>query len=561
MTRLWWQWITISGVLTAVLLATGCGQEAPVNDDPPLVVVGDHVISVAALQRFEEALPELAKSSAPDAQARRQHLQSLVDRHIMGIEVEQRKLGATPDVERDLAQELRDKLIQDVLEDSVDGRVYVTEQELIEDYESRDVGWQVIPAHILLATEAEAEEVVRTLRAGADFATLARARSLADDAERGGNLKQFFNPGDIAVPVRQAAFRLQVGEVSDPIQTADGFEVVKILHRRRLSYEQMRATLSSQVYRRKRAARWVEFFARLKTRWEVRYHGEQAQTVLDGLQQGGLQTEQEGAAIVSYRGGQLKVGTFFESMRQLRRAHQPPDSLAVFLTVDRSALRDTLLLLQALAGGRDLDADLLAWKEAKREKLEFEYLYEAEVASRVSVDEQEVRRHYEQHIDNYTSLPGPIRMTEVLLDSQQEAQQILDAAQAGESLEALAQRYSKRDQVEPVGGHTYSDSGRTHIESLYQSPYRDVFGDSNREDVGKVLGPIQVQGRYSVFRLDAPIELVAVPYEQLRRPIRHRLRKSKEAARFEEFIDSLRDRHATQTRWFDNNLARAGVAR
>ncbi len=551
----------IRGALAAVLLATGCGQQDPLNDDPPLVAVGDHVISLTALQRFEEALPEFAKSSAPGAQARRKHLQSLVDRHIMGIEVERRELEATPDVQKELAQKLRDKLIQDVLRDSVDSRVYVTEQELREDYEARDLGWQVIPAHMLLATEADAEEVVRALQAGSDFATLARVRSLADDAERGGNLEQFFNPGDMSASVRLAAFRLQTGEVSAPIQTADGFEVVKILHKRRLPFEELRATLSTQAHRRKRATQVLEFLARLNTRWEVRYHGEQAQAVLNGLQRGGLQAAEEGAALVSYRGGQLQVGTFFESMRQLATTHQPKDSLAVFLTVDRSALRDTLLLLQARVGGRDLGADVLAWVEAKREELVFEHLYKAEVASRVSVDEEEVRRHYEQHLDSHTSLPGPIRMTEVLVDSQEEAQQILDAAHAGESLQALAQRYSKRGQLAPVGGHTLSDSGRMHIESLFQSSYRDVFGDSNREDVGKVLGPRRVQDRYSVFRLDAPIELVAVPYEQIRRPIRHRLRKSKEASRFEGFIDSLRDRHAPQTRWFENNLAQAGVAR
>jgi hypothetical protein len=152
-------------------------------------------------------------------------------------------------------------------------------------------------------------------------------------------------------------------------------------------------------------------------------------------------------------------------------------------------------------------------------------------------------------------------MTEVLVDSQQEAQRILAAAQAGEDLAALAHRHSIREQVGKVGGHAYSDSGRMHIESLFDSPYRDALGDSNRTDVGKALGPIKVQGRFSVFRLDAPIELVAVPYEQIRRSIRYRLRKNKEAVRFESFIDSLRQRHTAQTHWFDNNLDEAGVAR
>lgn len=542
-------------------LANGCGQQGPVTGDLPLVRIGEQVISAGALQRFEETLPEYAKSSAPDRQARREHLQSLVDRHIMRLEAEKRGLEGTSALQQRLADVSNSRLVRAVLADSVDGRVEVTEVELKDAYERSDLGWQVWLAHILLATEEDAKEVVRALGEGADFSSLARERSLAEDANRGGDLRNYFNPGDIAASLRQPAFQLQVGEVSDPIQTIDGYEIIKIILRRRLSYEMVKGDLAKQVHQRKRKARAAEFLAQLKKRWAVRYHRDQAQTVLEGLERGGLLPHEKEAALVSYRGGMVRVGTFIETMEKLQQARRPADSLAVFQAVDLWVLPNTLLILVARAEGRDRETEWLAWKEEKQQELMLDQLYKGEISSRVSVDEEETRRHYEQQIDTYTSLPGPIRLTEVLVDTEEEAREILGAARAGESLEVLALQHSRRTEVEPVGGHAYSDSGHMRIEVLFQSPYRDFLGDENHKDVGVVQGPIPVQGMYSVFRLDSPIELTPIPYPQIRQPIRHRLRKRKEAVLFDGFIDSLRDQYAGQTQWLEDNLDRVAVAK
>ena len=116
----------------------------------------------------------------------------------------------------------------------------------------------------------------------------------------------------------------------------------------------------------------------------------------------------------------------------------------------------------------------------------------------------------------------------------------------GMPLEGLAARYSLRPRMKPVGGHAFADSGRVTIESLYQSPYRDFFGDSNVEDVGVLQGPLEVQDHYSIFRLDQPFEKAAVSFKQVRRPIRVDIRERKEGVLFAAFLDSLRRARADQ---------------
>lgn len=101
---------------------------------------------------------------------------------------------------------------------------------------------QVKASHILIGTinqnrppeEAKkmAEDIYRQLQNGSDFAELAKEYS--DDpgsAAKGGDLG-FFPRGRMVGPFEDAAFGLQVDEVSQPVETQFGYHIVKVTDRR-----------------------------------------------------------------------------------------------------------------------------------------------------------------------------------------------------------------------------------------------------------------------------------------------------------------------------------------
>jgi len=91
---------------------------------------------------------------------------------------------------------------------------------------------QVRAAHILVATRAEAEELLAQLTAGGDFAELARVFSL-DAATRpaGGDLG-WFPRGYLLIPeVDQAAWSLATGETSEVVASGLGYHIVRSLER------------------------------------------------------------------------------------------------------------------------------------------------------------------------------------------------------------------------------------------------------------------------------------------------------------------------------------------
>lgn len=72
--------------------------------------------------------------------------------------------------------------------------------------------------------QRQADALVRQLRAGADFADLAREYSDHSSADAGGNLG-VFQPGDLVAPF-DAAFSLKPGEVTDPIRSDQGVHII-----------------------------------------------------------------------------------------------------------------------------------------------------------------------------------------------------------------------------------------------------------------------------------------------------------------------------------------------
>lgn len=82
-------------------------------------------------------------------------------------------------------------------------------------------------SHILVAKQSEAVSVIERIKSGEKFGRIAREVSAdSGSAKRDGNLG-YFSRGKMVRPFEDAAFKLQVGQVSGPVKSEYGYHVIK----------------------------------------------------------------------------------------------------------------------------------------------------------------------------------------------------------------------------------------------------------------------------------------------------------------------------------------------
>lgn len=80
--------------------------------------------------------------------------------------------------------------------------------------------------HILVEQKFEAEDIQKKLASGEDFDFLAQEHSNCGSASQGGSLGEF-GRGMMVKPFEEAVFALEVGQVSDIVQTQFGYHLIK----------------------------------------------------------------------------------------------------------------------------------------------------------------------------------------------------------------------------------------------------------------------------------------------------------------------------------------------
>lgn len=87
---------------------------------------------------------------------------------------------------------------------------------------------QVTAFHILTETQESAQQLHKQLRENAtmdNFVALAKEHSKCPSGANGGNLGAF-GRGQMVKPFEDAAFGMQVGQLSDPVQTQFGWHLI-----------------------------------------------------------------------------------------------------------------------------------------------------------------------------------------------------------------------------------------------------------------------------------------------------------------------------------------------
>lgn len=205
-----------------------------------------------ALDVFSEQLQQV-----PEGARRSMVVDALIDMHVMadaataaGLKSAQKFKDRMSFLE---AQALRNTYIEEKVQTSV------TDEELKARYEKDLAGYtapeEVHARHILVKTEDEANQVLKDLAAGGDFAAIAKEKSQDPGSKDNGGDLGFFTKGQMVPEFETEAFTLAPGKVSEkPVKTQFGFHVIKVEEKRSQpvpTFEEVKDQVTQVVQREK----------------------------------------------------------------------------------------------------------------------------------------------------------------------------------------------------------------------------------------------------------------------------------------------------------------------
>ncbi|HZS82645.1 MAG TPA: peptidylprolyl isomerase [Stellaceae bacterium] len=220
-------------------------------DDPVVARVDGAELHKSDVEAARRALPPAAQK-LPLEQIYPKLLDQLVSGMLITEEGRKAKLADDPEVKQRLAQ-LSNRVIQQVYIERVIKAAATDEklrQRYEEDLKTHPPKEEVSARHILVASEDEAKAIIAELDKGADFATLAKAKSTDSSKETGGDLG-YFSKDEMLPEFAEAAFKLKKGEYTKtPVHTQFGWHVIKVDDRREAappSFEDSKEALTDEI--------------------------------------------------------------------------------------------------------------------------------------------------------------------------------------------------------------------------------------------------------------------------------------------------------------------------
>ncbi|WP_223700805.1 peptidylprolyl isomerase [Sutcliffiella deserti] len=226
------KWMIALTVTTTILALSACNNEEEDNSEVIAETSAGNITQEelydAMKERFgEEVLRELvyAKVLGDTYEVTSEELDERLNelKQELGPQFEMALTQSGFKNEEQLKQTLRISMLQ---EKAAMANLEVSEEEIQDYYDNMKP--QIRASHILVEDEETAREVKEKLEAGGDFSEIAKEYSVdTASAENGGDL-DWFGAGKMLPEFEEAAYNLEIDQISDPVESMYGFHIIKV---------------------------------------------------------------------------------------------------------------------------------------------------------------------------------------------------------------------------------------------------------------------------------------------------------------------------------------------
>lgn len=503
------------------LTVWGCGKT-----NEPVARVGNSSITTS---QFEETF--IKKRSIDAAQqatlAQKENvLNEMVNRRLQYLEAVAQGLDRRPDFLKKKKDFIKQTTFWAGIEANVIPRV-IPEKEIKNIWRHSNINLKI--RHILLkiapnatkkqidSTRVLAGEILKKLRSGNDFVQMAEKYSGDERTKRYGGNMGYVKWEQLDPKIRNIVFSLKRYQISEPLRTAEGFEIIQVLQRRifpRKPYELARVQILNTLMRRNTRAlnqAYIAYWGELQKKYKVVWFDKNIKLLADSLyfprprrtpkgfapdtssQFKKLSPKQMDLPLVKYSEKTYTINAFADlvSTGPSHRTRKPLRGEKAIRSILDNILQREIIAKEAQKRG-------LVNKERYQKQISdflnrqlYQTIRSEEITKKVVVTDSMLKRFYKEHPGLYKEAPR-VKVQVVMVKNKDLADKVYRLARKGQNFTRLAEKYNQMAGTKKSKGM---------LGYIGQNSYGLIGTEAFRGKVGEVRGPLNQGSNYYVLKI------------------------------------------------------------
>ena len=410
---------------------------------------------------------------------------------------------------------------------------------------------QIRASHILIAfnngkgvpdtsyAKAKLDTVLRALKSGEEFGKVAMQYS--DDTgskQQGGDLN-FFERRMMVREFDEAAFNLNVGQVSDVVKTNFGYHIIKVTDKKPYpAFEEDKENLK-KIYKQSRyQGEYDSLIARLKIKYNFKVNDNNLTYIAsksDSVKIGGdhpKMAEIKDIEVLSYAGNSVKAQEFFNKLNGSNDYVNKLVTLDLLKSATNKFGADYLLDEEAL-NLEKTNAEFASLMEDYRNGIFIFKLQDEEVWSKINFDSTKLYNYYTSTKSNYV-FPDRINFSEIFSHKDSLINHYYGLLKKGVDFDSIATKYTERP------GYA-EKAGNYGLVEINNSPLSE---EANKlKNSGDYSNPFADAGGFSIVKLVAKEPSRVKTFEEAKAEVSGAFQESESRRLEQEYIDKLKNKY------------------
>jgi parvulin-like peptidyl-prolyl isomerase len=448
------------------------------------------------------------------------------------------KIEKNQDYRKEISWARKETILSYLKDQEIYAKISVTENELREAFKRSNIKLEV--RHLYAPTRQAADELYDQLKMGISFEQLSKQGFTDSLLRDNGGYLGYISWGSTDPSFEDKAYSMNVGEISEPIKTSQGYSIIKLENRvinpliTETDFQNIKNKLERGVKISKKVPYEETYLEKIFGNNEIRFDENAIKILFDNMQNLGYKNIEVNPVSANAFCLEYNKRKFSISEIANKLAESPEFSRELLTDVKKlkSAILGLLmqekLLSIASAKGYDTTSTVTIAFNQIANNIYLNYKRN-EIIDKITVPDSELFLFYNKHISYFTS-EKEMNVQEIILQDQRLVEVVNNKLKNGVDFGDLAEKYSVRK---------WSSVNKGEMGLSPVSKFGELKDTLWNAELGKILGPIKFDKYIGFFRVLKKEDGFPIDFSLLKNKILKAVRNEKGFTYFKKHLESL----------------------